>query len=46
MVKVLIVQLDNGAFHKAKRWVVPPNIILLFQHLAIPAASLSRTQSD
>jgi transposase len=28
---VLIVQLDNGAFHKAKRLVVPSNIILLFQ---------------
>jgi transposase len=28
---VLIIQLDNGAFHKAKRLVVPPNIILLFQ---------------
>lgn len=28
---VLILQLDNGAFHKAKRLVVPSNIILLFQ---------------
>jgi transposase len=28
---VLIIQLDNGAFHKAKRLVVPENIILFFQ---------------
>lgn len=28
---VLIIQLDNGAFHKAKRLIVPQNIILLFQ---------------
>ena len=28
---VLIIQLDNGAFHKAKRLRVPDNIILLFQ---------------
>ena len=28
---VLIIQLDNGAFHKAKRLVVPHLIILLFQ---------------
>jgi transposase len=28
---VLIIQLDNGAFHKAKRLQVPDNIILLFQ---------------
>jgi hypothetical protein len=28
---VLIIQLDNGAFHKAKRLIVPRNIILLFQ---------------
>lgn len=27
----LIIQLDNGAFHKAKRLQVPSNIILLFQ---------------
>lgn len=27
----LIIQLDNGAFHKAKRLCVPENIILLFQ---------------
>lgn len=27
----LIVQLDNGAFHKAKRLQVPDNIVLLFQ---------------
>lgn len=29
--EVLIVQLDNGAFHKAKRLQVPANIVLLFQ---------------
>lgn len=28
---VLIIQLDNGGFHKAKRLEVPNNIILLFQ---------------
>jgi transposase len=28
---VLIIQLDKGAFHKAKRLQVPDNIILLFQ---------------
>ena len=28
---VLIVQLDNGAFHKAKRLQVPANLVLLFQ---------------
>lgn len=28
---LLIIQLDNGAFHKAKRLNVPRNIILLFQ---------------
>ena len=28
---ILIIQLDNGAFHQAKRLVVPHNIILLFQ---------------
>lgn len=28
---LLIIQLDNGAFHKAKRLNVPSNIILLFQ---------------
>lgn len=28
---VLIIQLDNGGFHKAKRLQVPQNIILLFQ---------------
>ncbi|SRR5579883_2201835 len=27
----LIIQLDNGAFHKAKRLQVPDNIILMFQ---------------
>jgi len=26
----LIIQLDNGGFHKAKRLKVPSNIILLF----------------
>lgn len=25
-----IIVLDNGAFHKAKRLLIPPNIILLF----------------
>lgn len=29
--ELLIIQLDNGAFHKAKRLTVPANIILLFQ---------------
>lgn len=29
--ELLIIQLDNGAFHKAKRLIVPSNIILLFQ---------------
>lgn len=28
---LLIMQLDNGAFHKAKRLQVPANLILLFQ---------------
>ena len=28
---VLIIQLDNGGFHKAKRLKVPKNIILMFQ---------------
>lgn len=28
---LLIIQLDNGGFHKAKRLQVPANIILLFQ---------------
>ena len=28
---LLIIQLDNGRFHKAKRLKVPNNIILLFQ---------------
>jgi transposase len=28
---LLIIQLDNGAFHKAKRLSVPKNIILFFQ---------------
>jgi len=28
---ILIIQLDNGAFHKAKRSEVPSNIVLLFQ---------------
>ena len=28
---LLILQLDNGGFHKAKRLQVPANIILLFQ---------------
>lgn len=28
---LLIIQLDNGSFHKAKRLKVPSNIILLFQ---------------
>lgn len=28
---ILILQLDNGAFHKAKRLRVPDNIILFFQ---------------
>lgn len=29
--ELLIIQLDNGGFHKAKRLDVPANIILLFQ---------------
>jgi len=29
--EIIILQLDNGAFHKAKRLQVPDNIILLFQ---------------
>ena len=28
---VLIIQLDNGGFDKAKRLIIPQNIILLFQ---------------
>ncbi len=28
---VLIIQLDNGSFHKAKRLQVPHNIMLMFQ---------------
>jgi transposase len=33
---VLIIQLDNGGFHKAKRLRVPENIILLFQPAHAP----------
>lgn len=33
---LLIIQLDNGAFHKAKRLKVPENIILLFQPPSAP----------
>ncbi len=33
---MLIIQLDNGAFHKAKRLKVPENIILLFQPAHAP----------
>lgn len=33
---LLIIQLDNGAFHKAKRLKVPDNIILLFQPAHAP----------
>lgn len=29
--EVIILQLDNGAFHKAKRLQVPDNLVLLFQ---------------
>jgi hypothetical protein len=29
--EIIILQLDNGAFHKAKRLQVPSNIVLLFQ---------------
>jgi transposase len=28
---ILIIQVDNGGFHKAKKLKIPPNIILLFQ---------------
>lgn len=28
---MLVIQLDNGRFHKAKRLQVPANIVLLFQ---------------
>lgn len=28
---ILIIQLDNGGFHKAKKLQIPPNIILMFQ---------------
>jgi transposase len=28
---ILIIQLDNGGFHKAKNLKIPPNIILMFQ---------------
>ena len=33
---ILIIQLDNGAFHKAKRLRVPNNIILFFQPAHCP----------
>lgn len=33
---ILIIQLDNGGFHKAKRLRVPENIILLFQPAYAP----------
>ncbi len=33
---MLIIQLDNGAFHKAKRLKIPENIILLFQPAHAP----------
>ena len=31
-----ILQVDNGAFHKAKDWLIPSNIILLFQPAYCP----------
>ena len=37
---LLIIQLDNGAFHKAKRLQVPANIILLFQPTHCPELNL------
>lgn len=33
---MLIIQLDNSAFHKAKRLQVPDNIVLLFQPAHAP----------
>jgi transposase len=33
---MLIIQLDNGAFHKAKHLKIPENIILLFQPAHAP----------
>jgi transposase len=33
---ILIIQLDNGAFHKAKKLVVPHNIVLMFQPAYCP----------
>ena len=38
---VLIIQLDNGGFHKAKRLRVPKNIILLFQPPHCPESNPS-----
>ena len=36
---VLIIQLDNGGFHKAKKLKVPPNIILMFQPSHCPESN-------
>jgi len=33
---ILIIQVDNGGFHKAKKLKIPPNIILLFQPFHAP----------
>ena len=36
---ILIIQLDNGGFHKAKKLKVPPNIILMFQPSNCPESN-------
>lgn len=36
---ILIIQLDNGGFHKAKKLQIPPNIILMFQPSPSPESN-------
>jgi transposase len=36
---ILIIQLDNGGFHKAKKLKIPANIILMFQPSHCPESN-------
>ncbi|WP_199312604.1 transposase [Microcoleus sp. FACHB-672] len=36
---ILIIQLDNGRFHKAKKLKIPNNIILMFQPAHCPESN-------
>ncbi len=36
---ILIIQLDNGGFHKAKKLVIPKNVILMFQPSHCPESN-------